>query len=48
MFVSSELTKKKSEQSSSREAYNDRLQSVSNLWKTLSSEEKAKWNLEGQ
>jgi hypothetical protein len=48
IFVSSEIKEKKSEQSCSKETFNDLMKSVSSRWKTLSSEEKAKWNLEGQ
>ncbi len=49
LFVSSELKEaKKSEQSCSKEAFNDLMKSVSSRWKTLSVDEKAKWNIEGE
>ncbi len=49
VFYGSELKEAtKTEQNCSKETLKNLMKSVASRWKTLSSEEKAKWNLEGQ
>jgi hypothetical protein len=49
VFYGSELKEAtKTEQNCSKETVKNLMKSVASRWKTLSSEEKAKWNLEGQ